>query len=91
MEVEKLVHALEDAIRFLQKSHSFAGSNLPVDEIVRRLENKAAPARNLSPVGLSLLERLFAPTAAFQQLSIGNSWRTTLLDPSQVTDQLTSN
>jgi hypothetical protein len=91
MEVEKLVHALEETIRFLQNSFSFARPNLPVDEIVARLENKVAKARNLSPVELNLFERLFAPTALIQQISIGNGWGTKFLDLSQMIDQPTSN
>jgi hypothetical protein len=90
MEIEKLVAVLEETISYLKTSQSSDWSNLPVEEIVRRLEREIAKARGLKPMDVNLLERLFAPTGAIQEISIENGWGTRFLRISEVVDQFTS-
>jgi hypothetical protein len=90
MDIEKLVAVLEETISYLKTSQSSDWSNLPVEEIVRRLEREIAKARGLKPMDVNLLERLFAPTGAIQEISIENGWGTRFLRISEVVDQFTS-
>lgn len=90
MEIEKLVHALEETILRLQKSSSSIGSSMPVEEIVKRFEAEVGKARNLRPVDVNLLERLFAPTGVIQEISIDNGWGTKFLHVAKVIDQFIS-
>ena len=87
MEVEKLVSAVEETISYLRKSQSSVWSNMPVEEIIRRLETEIARARNLKPVDADFLDRLFAPTGAIQEISIDNEWGTSFLRLSEVVDE----
>ena len=91
MEIETLVDALEETISYLRNSHSFAGASMPVEEIVRRLEAELAKARSSKPVDIILLDRLFAPTGAIQEISIDNGWGSKFLRLSEVIDQFTAN
>ena len=91
MEIERLVYALEETILYLQKSRSSAESHMPVEEIIRRLETEAAKAKNLRPLDINLLDRLFAPTGVIQEISVDNGWGTKFLHLSNVIDQFTSN
>ena len=91
MEIERLVYALKETILYLQKSRSSAESHRPVEEIIRRLETEAAKAKNLRPLDINLLDRLFAPTGVIQKISVVNGWGTKFLHLSNVIDQFTSN
>ena len=90
MEIAKLVSALEETISYLKISQSSDWSTLPVDEIVRRLEREVVKARSLKPMDVNLLDCLFAPTGALQEISIDNGWGTEFLRISEVSDQFTS-
>jgi hypothetical protein len=90
MEVEKLVSALEQTISYLQTSESSDRSQMPVEEVIRRLEAEAARAKNLKPVDVNLLDRLFAPMGVIQAISSKNGWGTKFLRISEVIDQFTS-
>jgi hypothetical protein len=90
MEIEKLVSALEETISYLKMSQSSDWSTLPVEEIVRRLEREVAKARTRKPMDVNLLDRLFAPTGAIQEISIENGWGSEFLRISEVIDRFTS-
>ena len=90
MEIEKLVSALEETISYLKTSQSSDWSTLPVEEIVGRLEREVGKARSLKPMDVNLLDRLFVPTGALQEISIENGWGTEFLRISEVIDQFTS-
>jgi len=90
MEIEKLIYALEEAISYLRKSQSSDWSNMSVEEIIRRLEAEVIKAKNLKPVDVILLDRLFAPTGVIQEISIDNEWGTQFLRISEVIDEFTS-
>jgi hypothetical protein len=90
MEIEKLVSALEETISYLKTSQSSDWSTLPVEEIVGRLEREVGKVRSLKPTDVNLLNRLFAPTGALQEISIENGWGTEFLRISEVIDQFTS-
>jgi len=89
MEIEKLIYALEETISNLKISESTNWSNMPVEEIIRRLEVEIAKARNEKVVDINLLERLFAPTGVIQEISINNGWGTRFLRISEVIDEFT--
>lgn len=90
MEVEKVVSALEQTILYLRTSESSDPSQMPTEEIIRRLEAEAARAKNLKPVDVNLLDRLFAPMGVIQVISSNNGWGTKFLRISEVIDQFTS-
>jgi hypothetical protein len=90
MEVEKLVSALEQTISYLRTSESSDPSQMPIEEIIRRLETEAARAKNLKPVDVNLLDRLFAPMGIIQAIASNNGWGTKFLRISEVIDQFTS-
>ena len=90
MEIENLIYALEETISSLKTSQSSAWSDMPVEEIIRRLEREAAKARNLKPMDVILLERLFAPTGVIQEISIDNGWGAKFLRIAEVVDQFTA-
>lgn len=89
METDKLIFALQETISHLRTSQSLNGSDLSVEEIIRRLETEINKARNAKPIDVNLLDRLFAPTGVLQEISIGNSWGTTFLRISEVVDEFT--
>lgn len=62
---------------------------MPVDEIIRKLENEVVKARDSRPIDIILLDRLFAPTGVIQELSIDNGWGTRFLRISEVVDECT--
>lgn len=88
MEIEKLIYALEETISYLKTSQSSAWSNMSVEETIRRLEAEVAKARNLKPIDIILLDRLFAPTGVIQEISIHSGWGTKFLRLSEVIDEL---
>src|SRR5688500_9866547 len=87
MDLEKLIAALEETISYLKLSQASDWSSLPVEEIIRRLEREVAKARSLKPMDVNLLERLFAPTGAIQEISIDNGWGTRFLRISEIVDE----
>ena len=87
MEVETLISALEETISYLRISQSSDWSDMPVEEILRRLEAEASKARSAKPIDVTLLDRLFAPTGVIQEISIDNGWGTKFLRLSQVIDE----
>ena len=91
MEVEKLIYALQETISYLRISQPTESSNMPIDEIIRRLEAELSKARSATPMDVILLDRLFAPTGVIQAISIANGWGTKFLRISEVVDQLTVN
>jgi hypothetical protein len=90
MEIEKLIYALEETISYLKTSTSSDWSHMPAEEIIRRLETEVAKARSHKPLDIILLDRLFAPTGAIQEISIDNGWGTTFLRISEVVDRFTT-
>jgi hypothetical protein len=90
MEIETLTYALEETVSYLRNSQSSDPSQMPIEEIIRRLEAEAARAKNLKPVDVNLLDRLFAPMGVIQAISSNNGWGTTFLRISEVIDQFTS-
>jgi hypothetical protein len=89
MEVERFIFALQETISFLRQYKSLAWSSMPVDEIIRRLEAEIKKARELKPVNVDLLDRLFAPTGPIQEISIESGWGTKFLRISEVVDRFT--
>ena len=89
MEIYKLIFAFEETIMYLRKSKSSDPSQMPIEEIVRRLEVEIARARNAKPMDVTFLERLFAPNGVIQQTSIENGWGTKFLRISELIDQFT--
>lgn len=90
MEIENLVSALEQTISCLRKSESSNPSQMSIAEIIRRLEAEAAKAKNLKPMDVNFLDRLFAPMGVIQAISLNNGWGTKFLRISEVIDQFTS-
>lgn len=90
MEIEKLISALEETVSYLRKSQSSDSSQMPIEEVIRRLEAETAKAKNLKPVDVNFLDRLFAPMGIVQAISINNGWGTKFLRISEVIDQFTS-
>jgi hypothetical protein len=89
MEVEKLTYALQETISCLRSSKSPGPSQMPVEEIIRRLEAEISKARNATPKDMILFDRLFAPTGAIRAISVANGWGTKFLRISEVIDQFT--
>lgn len=89
MEIERLISALEETISLLRNSQSSEWSTLSVEEIIRRLEAEVGKAKNARPMDINLLDRLFAPTGAIQEISISNGWGTMFLRISEVVDGFT--
>ena len=89
MEIEILVSAIEQTISYLRKSELSDPSQMPIEEIIRRLEAEIAKAMNLKPMDVNFLDRLFAPTGVIQKISIDNGWGTKFLHISEVIDQFT--
>ena len=89
MEIEILVSALEQTISYLRISESSDSPQMPIEEIIRRLEAEAARAKKLKPVDVNLLDRLFAPMGVIQVISSNNGWGTRFLRISEVIDQFT--
>jgi hypothetical protein len=87
MEVEKLISALEETISYLRTSKPSAWSHMPAEEIIRRLEAEITKARNAKLMDVNLLEQLFAPTGAIQEISIDNGWGTRFLRISEIVDE----
>jgi hypothetical protein len=87
MEVENLIFALEETISFLQKSESSGWSSMSPEEIIRRLEAEIVKAKNLKPVDVNLLDRLFAPTGVIQEISVDSGWGTKFLRISEIVDE----
>jgi len=87
MEIEKLISALEQTVSYLRTSESSDPLQMPIEEIIRRLEAEAARAKNLKPVDVNFLERLFAPMGVLQAISLNNGWGTKFLRISEVIDQ----
>jgi hypothetical protein len=90
MEIEKLIYALEETISYLRTSHSSDWAPMPVEDIIRRLEAEVVKAKNLMPMDVNFLDRLFAPTGVIQEISIDNGWGTRFLRISEVVDQFTA-
>jgi hypothetical protein len=90
MEIEKVVFALEQTILYLRTSESSDPSQMPIEEIIRRLETEAARAKNLTPVDVNLLDRLFAPMGVIQVISSNNGWGAKFLRISEIIDEFTS-
>ena len=89
MEIEELISALEETISYLRNSRLSDWANMSVEEIIRRLETEVVKAKNLKPMDVNLLERLFAPTGVIQEISIDNGWGTKFLRISEVVDRFT--
>lgn len=87
MEIENLILALEETIFYLKSSQSSDWGTLSSEDVIRRLESEAVKAKNLKPVDVDLLERLFAPTGVIQEISIENGWGTKFLRMAQVIDE----
>jgi hypothetical protein len=87
METEKLIFALQETISYLRKSQVSNWSPMPVEEIIRRLEAELTKAQNAKPMDVNLLERLFAPTGAIQEISIENGWGARFLRLSEAVDE----
>lgn len=85
--MEELISALEETISSLRVSQGSPWSNMPVEEMIRRLEAEITKARNAKPLDVNLLERLFAPTGVIQEVSIDNGWGTRFLRISEVVDE----
>ncbi len=90
MEIEKLISALEETVSYLRKSQSSDSSQIPIEEIIRRLEAETAKAKSLKPVDVNFLDRLFAPTGVLQEISMNNGWGIKFLRISEIIDQFTS-
>jgi hypothetical protein len=89
MEIEKLIYALQETISCLRQSQPSHWSPMSAEKIIRKLENEVIKARNLSPIDMNLLDRLFAPTGVIQEISISNGWGTKFLRISEVVDEFT--
>ena len=87
VETEKLIYALEEAIAYLHKSEATGWSNMPTEEILRKLEAEIVKAKNGKPLDVYTLERLFAPTGVIQEASIANGWGTRFLRIAEIIDE----
>jgi hypothetical protein len=90
MEIENLVSVLEQTISYLRNSALSDPSHISIEEIVRRLEAEVAKAKNLKPIDVNFLDRLFAPNGVIQVISTNNGWGSKFLRISEVVDQFTS-
>ena len=88
MQVEKLIFALEETILYLRKSESSGWSNMPIEEIITKLEAEVSKAKGAKPIDVITLDRLFAPTGVIQETSIDNGWGTEFLRISEVIDEI---
>ena len=86
MDVEKLISILEETISYLRTSESSGSSNMPVEEIIRKLEAEISKAKSAKPMDVYTLEILFAPTGVIQETSIDNGWGTIFLRIAEVVD-----
>jgi hypothetical protein len=87
MEIEKLIAALDETVSYLKKSKSSDPSQMPIEEVIRRLEAEVAKAKNAKPMDVNFLDRLFSPNGVLQQTSIENGWGTIFLRISEAIDQ----
>lgn len=87
MEIEKLISALEETISYLRNSESSGWSNMPIEEIIRKLDAEVSKAKGAKPIDVITLERLFAPTGVIQETSIDNGWGTKFLRISETIDE----
>jgi hypothetical protein len=87
METERLIAALEEAISYLRRSESSGWSNMPIEEIVRKLETVVNRVKVAKPIDVIMLDRLFAPTGVIQEISIDNGWGTKFLRISEIVDE----
>ena len=87
METERLIAALEEAISYLRGSQSSGWSNMPVEEIIRKLEAEVNKLKAAKPIDVIMLDRLFAPTGVIQEISIDNGWGTKFLRISEIVDE----
>jgi hypothetical protein len=87
MEIERLIAALEEVISYLRRSESSGWSNMPVEEIIRKLEAEVNKLKAAKPIDVILLDRLFAPTGVIQEISIDNGWGTKFLRISEIVDE----
>ena len=90
MEIEKLISALEESILYLRDSESSGWSNMPIEEIIRKLDAEVSKAKSAKPIDVITLERLFAPTGVIQETSIDNGWGTKFLRISEIIDEFIS-
>jgi len=74
MEMKKLIDALGETISFLQNSQSSVYADMPVEEIIEKLESEIAKVKSSKPIDSKLLRLLFAPTAPIQDTAIDNGW-----------------
>lgn len=87
MEIERLIAALEETISYLRRSESSNWSNMPVEEIIRKLEAEVNKVKAAKPIDVIMLDRLFAPTGVIQEISIDNGWGTKFLRISEIVDE----
>lgn len=87
MEIEKLISALEETISYLRNSESSGWSNMPIEEIIRKLDAEVSKAKGAKPIDVITLERLFAPTGVIQETSIDNGWGAKFLRISETIDE----
>lgn len=87
MEIERLIAALEEVISYLRRSDSSHWSNMPVEEIIRKLEAEVNKVKAAKPIDVIMLDRLFAPTGVIQEISIDNGWGTKFLRISEIVDE----
>lgn len=87
MEIERLIAALEEVISYLRRSDSSDWSNMPVEEIIRKLEAEVNKVKAAKPIDVIMLDRLFAPTGVIQEISIDNGWGTKFLRISEIVDE----
>jgi len=91
VEIEKLIAALEDAIRYLRVSGSSAWASMSVDEMIQALETELAKCRDSGRYDAHNLAFLFAPTGPLQEAAIDNGWGEEYLRISADIDQFTGN
>lgn len=87
MEIEKLISALEETIMYLRKSELSDWSNMPAEDILRKLEVEISKARDAKPIDVYKLELLFSPTGVIQEISIDNGWGTKFLRLAEAVDE----
>lgn len=91
MEIEKLISALDETISLLRKSQPSDWANMPVEEIIAKVEAEITWARNSQTFDSNLLGFLFAPTGAIQEMAIDNGWTEEYLRISEIVDQFSFN
>ena len=70
MEIERLIAALEEAISYLRRSESSGWSNMPVEEIIRKLKAEVNKLKAAKPIDVIMLDQLFAPTGSFKKFRL---------------------